>query len=303
MATPREIELAGSLSHGVLKIYKIMAKKSLGQNFLINKNKIGEIIAALDLKDGDTVVEIGPGHGELTKELMTNNKQPTIIAIEKDGKLAEKLRESMKIHGGRVEITSGDALKILPALALSHGLKAADYKLVGNIPYYITGFLLRIMSGLEIKPKIAVLTVQKEVAERICGGMDPVKSGLSRMNPPHKSMWGMNLLAASVQFWARPAIVGVIPKTDFFPRPKVDSAIIKLVTYNPEFKTNAENYYNFIRVLFRQPRKTVRNNLIPLIKDGKIIDEILKKSGIEPGDRPQNLGISQIEKMVSEFDG
>ena len=155
-------------------IKTMTAKKSLGQNFLTNKNKIGEIISALALKDSDTVIEIGPGHGEITRELATRDKRQgmRIIAIEKDERLAEELRNSMRMHGDRIEIITGDALKILPGLVSSSRFQVSNYKVVGNIPYYITGFLLRILGELERKPEIIVLTVQKEVAEN-CGRTAP----------------------------------------------------------------------------------------------------------------------------------
>jgi 16S rRNA (adenine1518-N6/adenine1519-N6)-dimethyltransferase len=256
-------------------------KKSLGQNFLTNKEKIGNIVAALELKSGDTVVEIGPGHGEITKELLAGNRGLKIIAIEKDEALAEELRGAMVARGHSIEIIAGDALKVLPSLKLE------SYKLVGNIPYYITGFLLRTVGGLERKPAVAVLTIQKEVAERIAA------------EPPK-----MNLLAASVRFWAEPKIVGFIPKEDFLPEPKVDSAIIRLVIHNPQPATrNNENYYKFIRILFKQPRKTILNNLLETGKNREEIEKILEENGIDPGDRAQNLNISQIKEMADAMAG
>ncbi len=280
-------------------IKTIAGKKSLGQNFLTNKNKIGEVISALELKDRDVVLEIGPGHGELKKELITINQKLRIIAIEKDEKLAEELRNSMEIYGDKIEIITGDILKILPGLVSDHKLNVGGYKLIGNIPYYITGFLLRVIGELKNKPSVIALTVQKEVAERICGGMNPIRSGLLRMNPPHKSMWGMNLLAASIQFWAKPEIVGFIPKRDFSPEPKVDSAIIRLITYNLKPETNeTKNYYKFIKILFKQPRKTVANNISGLFGNKKEADAFLEKNAIAPSSRPQNLSLESIREVA-----
>ncbi len=270
-------------------IKTITAKKSLGQNFLTNKDKIGEIVSALALKDSDTVIEIGPGHGELTKELVSRiqNLESRIIALEKDERLAEELKGSMKMYGDKVRVVSGDILKILPKLVSDSGSRIKNYKVVGNIPYYITGFLLRILSELERKPKIIVLTVQKEVAERITA------------KPPH-----MNLLAASVQLWAQPEIMGFIPKEDFSPKPKVDSAIIKLVTRDGGQKTKREkqetdDYYKLIKILFKQPRKTIANNVSGLFKDKKEANVFLKKIGIAPASRPQDLSLEKIAKLNS----
>jgi len=274
----------------------------LGQHFLINKKKIKKIIEALELKKGDTIIEIGPGHGELTEKLKVKSLKLKVIAIEKDKKLAGAIRNLIEIQKLRnyVEIIEGDALKILLKLTKSYKLKTKSYKIVGNIPYYITGRLLRILSELENKPSLIVLTVQKEVAERLIA------------QPPK-----MNLLAASVQFWAKPEIIGYISKKDFRPAPKVDSAIIKLEADRCGSMRKLEadrcglkqNYYRLIKILFKQPRKTILNNILEAEKRGfmRIIEadkrgfltKKLHKIVINPQDRPQNLTIKQIIKLSS----
>ena len=312
----------------------------LGQHFLKNKAKLKKIIDALELKDGDIVVEVGPGHGELTQEIQKSKISETeqvrygagknqsanwrtkikIIAIEKDINLVKFLEEKFskdknidpvrskileisadlsKINrtSNGVEIIYGDALKVLPNL--TNELKnLKTYKLTGNIPYYITGYLLRILGELENKPSLIVLTIQKEVAQRVCA------------KPPK-----MNLLAASVQFWAEPKIIGSVSKKDFWPIPKVDSAIIKLtpltLLVRSSIQCNKEKYYEFIKILFKQPRKTILNNLLSGIvgknwggkvnkkKNKEEIIEKLKKIGINPQARPQNLSVEQILKLFN----
>jgi len=250
----------------------------LGQHFLKNKEKIRKIAGSLDLERGDFVVEIGPGHGELTEELRSKNHELRIIAIEKDSMLVQELREKFHsaAHGPKLEIIEGDALKILPELPI-------NYKLVGNIPYYITGYLLRTIGELDSKPRLIVFTVQKEVAERICA------------EPPK-----MNLLAASVQFWAEPEIIGYIPKKDFSPQPKVDSAIIRLRIKNYESGIK-EGYYKLVKVLFKQPRKTILNNLADGLKIKKdYLAQRLGELGINPLDRPQNLNVEKISELAKE---
>ena len=296
----------------------------LGQHFLINKDKIRNIVEALGMKDGNVIIEIGPGHGELTDELVNKFislkvKKFKIIAIEKDKKLAEILRNKMalpyreapyldkEIVGsvGSVEVIEGDVLKNLKSQILK--LKFTNQKskiiknlkIVGNIPYYITGYLLRILGELKNKPSLIILTVQKEVAERICA------------KPPR-----MNLLAASVQFWAKPEIVDFISRKDFEPMPKVDSAIIKIMVrpalpYRevPVMKTSnknhSKNYYRLIKILFKQPRKTIINNLEFRIKDLELraknrqkLKEKLTEIGVKPNARPQDLSIGQIKKLA-----
>ena len=284
----------------------------LGQHFLINKDKIKKIVEALDLKEGDTVIEIGPGHGELTLLLARNFQFPIsnfrIITIEKDKKLVQILQKKFA-SDKNIRIIEGDALKILPKLTKSYKLKAKSYKIVGNIPYYITGYLLRVLAELERKPSLIVLTIQKEVAQRIIAFRQA--QGKPRMN----------LLAASVQFWAEPEIIDYVSRKDFQPAPEVDSAVIKMVVrpalpYRevPVLKTSknySKNYYRLIKILFKQPRKTILNNILEADKRGSMriieadkrgfLSKKLHKIGVSPSDRPENLSIKQIRELSTLF--
>src|SRR3990167_3831319 len=196
----------------------------LGQHFLTDKNALKKIAGFLDLKEGDAVVEIGPGHGELTEQILNNelrikNTEIKIIAIEKDEQLAESLRKKFEARGN-VEIICGDALKLLPSIIHNSLFIIHGYKLAGNIPYNITGKLLRTISELPEKPKISVFTIQKEVAERLVAkprGMNPVRSRPRQQasatgTSGRPASNGMNRLAASVQFWAEPEIALIIPR-------------------------------------------------------------------------------------------
>ncbi|MDP2650923.1 MAG: 16S rRNA (adenine(1518)-N(6)/adenine(1519)-N(6))-dimethyltransferase RsmA [bacterium] len=253
--------------------------RRLGQHFLKDKRALQKIAVALEISPHDTIVEIGPGRGELTSFLLKANPKK-IIAIEKDPELVSSIK--YQISSKRVEIVEGDALKILPLLNTRYLIRDTRYKLTGNIPYYITGHLLRKISELEKKPKLVVLTIQKEVAERIAA------------EPPK-----MNLLAASVRFWGTPKIVGFISKKSFRPPPKVDSAIIKIIPNKDQLsRGEAEKYYKFIRILFKQPRKTVLNNLREGLKlPQKEMEKRLQKLNILPGLRPANLSMSDINKL------
>lgn len=275
----------------------------LGQHFLKNKIKLKKIVNSLELKDDDVVIEIGPGHGELTGELRSANYKLKIIAIEKDKELAESLKEKFK-NDENIEIIEGDALKLLTQLTNDLRPTTNNYKITGNIPYYITGFLFRIFSELKNKPSLIILLIQKEVAERICAEpkkMNPVRSRTLKMSDgrfQQPASNGMNLLAAAVQFWAKPKIIGYISKKDFRPMPKVDSAIIKLTIYDRQPATNdAENYYQFIKILFKQPRKTILNNLRLTTDDQRLLKEKIESMGINFNNRPQNLNINQIIKL------
>ncbi len=236
----------------------------LGQHFLKNKSAIEKIVTVLKLEKGDNVVEIGPGHGELTLELLKNPIELTVM--EKDTNLVQELKNKNL----NIKILEGDALKFLKNWSLDVG----SWKLVGNIPYYITGHLLRIISELENKPLITVLTIQKEVAERIIS------------QPPK-----MNRLSAITQFWSEPKIVATLHPNDFDPSPEVESAIIELRTKNYE-KDIMINYYKMVRILFQQPRKTILNNLSFTLSLPK--EEIAKKLeflNIKAQNRPQDLSI------------
>jgi len=247
---------------------------------LVNKAAIAKIISALDLQKSDVVVEIGPGGGALTLPLLEKCQDLNcrVVAIEKDAKLAAALGNRTK--NTRAEVMVGDALKLLPEIA-------APYKLVGNIPYYITGKLLRTLGEMEKKPDLIVLTIQKEVAERLTA------------QPPR-----MNLLAAATQIWSKPRIIARLKPKDFRPPPKVDSAVIKLeIEPKIEEKPALERYYRLIKILFKQPRKTVLNNLSTGLKIGKNeAVEIAKKCGLTGAERPQNVSLSQALQMSLELE-
>ncbi|MEK7629958.1 MAG: 16S rRNA (adenine(1518)-N(6)/adenine(1519)-N(6))-dimethyltransferase RsmA [Patescibacteria group bacterium] len=257
----------------------------LGQHFLKNQEKIKKIVSALDIHDGETIIEIGPGHGELTGELESRiqNLESRIIAIEKDKTLSAELQKRFK-DDKKIKIIEGDVLKIIPNFSRFYSLDSSSYKLVGNIPYYLTGKLLRLISEMKDLPSFTVLTIQKEVALRITA------------KPPK-----MNILAAAVQFWAEPEIIDFIDKKSFEPQPKVDSAIIRLKTteINREI---ASNYYQLIKILFRQPRKTVINNLknYPFL-DNKpnlvALKNKLASVNILENARPQNISINAIKTL------
>jgi len=245
--------------------------KQLGQHFLKNKAVIRKIIDDLQLEDGDTVVEIGPGNGVLMKEMIGRGKKLKIIGIEKDSNLAENLINSRFVKENNIKIVKGDILDFLPRIK-------ENYKLVGNIPYYITGYLLRILGEIRKKPLLIVFTIQKEVAERLTA------------NPPK-----MNILGASVQVWGNIEILSYVSKNDFNPKPKVDSAVIKIT---PLKKEVPEKYYETVKTIFKHPRKTILNNLLVESKEKKeVILEKIKRAGLDPKMRPQNLGVEDIIKL------
>ena len=247
-------------------------KKELGQNFLKDSKVLDRIVSVINISPEDTVIEIGPGHGELTRRILKENPKK-VIAIEKDSELIEKFLDELIKENFNLEVVNEDALQYIPNLKNS-------YKLIGNIPYYITGALLRILGEIENKPEIVALTLQKEVAERLCA------------NPPK-----MNLLAASVQLWGKPELIRYISRKSFKPAPKVGSAIITITPRKRNISLEeSEKYYKTIHKLFNSPRKTIANNLKPLVAK-----EDLQTLGFDSKLRPQDLSIEDIKKISSLF--
>lgn len=223
-----------------LRKYNIKPNKLMGQNFLINENTLKKIIKAADLNKNDTVLEVGPGLGILTKELAEKAKK--VMTIEKDEKIVEALREELEEYKN-IEIICGDILDILGTVPSTLGT-VPNYKVVANIPYYLTSHLIRTLLELENQPEEITIMIQKEVAQRICA-----------------SIPRMNLLSVSVQFYGNPEIISIIPKEDFWPEPKIDSAIIKITNIKKPKNINIKKFFKLIKAGFSSPRKQLANNL------------------------------------------
>ena len=248
-------------------------KKSLGQNFLNNDLLLQKIANALQVKSGDIVVEVGPGEGSLTRHLL-DLQASKIIAVEKDRRLIARLRA--RFSDPRLTIIEGDALDIIPALDIK------KFKLIGNIPYYITGHLLRVIGGLSNRPTTSVFVVQKEVAER------------ATAKPPKN-----NILALSLQFWSSPEFLGTIKRENFRPVPKVDSAILRLNAIElPDI--SPEKYFSALRLLFAHPRKTILNNLSSSLPKEEAT-RLLEALGLSPSLRPENLSLGEVIKIAGEI--
>ncbi len=276
--------------------HQIYPSKGLGQNFLINKPVFEKIIRAADLSSKDTILEIGPGIGNLTQELAKNAKK--IISIEKDKIMVGVLKETLKDFKN-VEIIQGDILKIkIPDLKIK-----GSYKVVANLPYYITSPTIRKFlespgvrpDEVGPRPGLMVLMVQKEVAKRICA------------RPPQ-----MNLLAVSVQFYGEPKIIDFVSKESFWPKPKVDSAILRITPLIRSDKTiNVNLFFKVVRAGFSQPRKQLVNNFVKklalsppnglkLNKDR--IKFWLSKNKIDPTQRAETLSIAEWLNLVNTFE-
>ena len=280
----------------LLNRYLVYPSKGLGQNFLIDKSVLKKIIKAAELTKKDVILEIGPGIGNLTRELA--HKAKRIIAVEKDPKLARILKETLK-EFKNIQIIQGDILKIQDTR-----YKIQDtYKIVANLPFYIAAPVFRkFLESCKVQPCTMTLMVQKEVAQRICATPAKVfaKQKFRRAMPPK-----MNLLAVSVQFYAEPEIISYVSKKSFWPEPKVDSAILKIT---PSGKKSTivgilpEEFFRVVKAGFSQPRKMLINNLSAKLRVKKgLIREILQKNHINPAQRPETLTIKDWVQIAKEF--
>ena len=275
------------------------ALKRFGQNFLINQGILQKIIGAAELSGGETVLEIGPGVGTLTRELAKHAKK--VIAVEMDRKMVEILKETMA-DCKNIEIIQGDILKLnnWPIEQLN------NYKIVANLPYNIATAVIRKFLEMKNQPSEMILMLQKEVARRICAS--PVRSSSKAGKGGQNTR--MSLLAVSVQFYARPKIISYVTKGSFWPQPKVDSAIIKIIphqtslplykrgtegdfinpSYPPFTKGGEKKFFMVLHAGFSAPRKQLINNLSKKLNvDRQIIKETLKKIGLAPARRAQTL--------------
>ena len=277
----------------LLNRYLVYPSKGLGQNFLIDKSVLKKIIKAAELTKKDVILEIGPGIGNLTRELA--HKAKRIIAVEKDPKLARILKETLK-EFKNIQIIQGDILKIQDTR-----YKIQDtYKIVANLPFYIAAPVIRKFLQLNNQPRVLVLMVQKEVAQRICASPAKIFASqkLGRARPPK-----MNLLAISVQFYAKPEIISYVSKKSFWPEPKVDSAIIKISKIkNQKSKIATDIFFKVVKAGFSQPRQMLINNLAKKLEiEKEKIKEVLKKNKISPSQRAETLAIKDWVQIAKEF--
>ena len=260
----------------LLKQYGLRPSKGLGQNFLHDDRALQAIVARSDIHPADDVLEVGPGLGNLTRYLALAAHHVT--AVELDKYLFPAL-ETVVAPYKNVHLVQGDILKLNPRDLMD----APDYLVVANIPYYITSALLRHLLEGGGNPRRLVLTVQEEVAERICA-----KPGR------------MSLLALSVQVYGIPEIVGYIPAEAFYPVPKVDSAILRIeIRQTPVIAASRlDTFFALIKAGFSQKRKTLRNSLSGGL--GLVASEVeqeLASAGIDPMRRAETLSLEEWDRL------
>jgi 16S rRNA (adenine1518-N6/adenine1519-N6)-dimethyltransferase len=297
----------------VLRQFNLHPKKSLGQNFLVDEHALSNIVRAADVTPDDVVLEIGPGLGSLTCHLSDAARH--VIAVEIDRTLIPPLRSVLAARSN-VSIVEGDILKLDPAellaeVSLRGGHEptkqtpdqsnevasqktlamtpAENYKVVANIPYYITSAIIRHLLEADIKPQSIVLTIQLEVAQRIIAQPDD-----------------MNLLAVSVQFYGVPRIVQRIPAGAFYPAPDIDSAVVRIdLPDRPRVAVkDVDWFFKVAKAGFGQKRKQLHNSLtagLPL--NHEQIMQALSDIGIDPKRRAETLTIEEWGRLSNRLSG
>ena len=268
--------------------------KHYGQNYLIQNWPVEKIIEGAKLKKTDTVIEVGPGFGVLTIALAEKVKRVIAFEIEKKlEKYWEKELKDLRLKikdCGDIEIIWGNALSNLQSLIFN--LKSG-YKVVANIPYQITSDLLRTLLELENKPESITLMVQKEVAERICA-----KKG------------DMSLLAVSVQYFGKPEIVAKVGKGNFWPSPKVDSAVLHIETINQKNNKSRKQgdcdidkeFFRVVKVGFSSKRKQLWGNLSKgLALNGEKVKKVLLEVVGNEKVRAEEVGVEEWREIVAKL--
>ncbi len=261
----------------LLKQYDLKPQKGLGQNFLIDEGALARVVSAAGIGPEDTVLEIGPGLGSLTHLLVNTARR--VVAVELDMHLVAALEDIFK-DTPNLELVAGDILEV----NLNQLFTEPGYLVVANIPYYITSALIRHLLEAQNPPQRLVLTVQKEVAQRICAAVG-----------------SLSLLALSVQVYGQPKIADRIPAGAFYPAPKIDSAVVRIDLY-PEPVVPRERLDLFFRLTkagFSQKRKTLQNSVSAGMHwDKEETARLLNEAGIEPQRRAQNVSLDEWVRLV-----
>ncbi len=265
----------------LLREHGLRADKSLGQNFLSDRASLEKIVHAAQIQPDDVVLEIGPGLGSLTRYLALSAKTVTTVELDRD--LIPVLQAVLAPYPN-TRIIEGDILKVSPAQLMD----SADYLVVANVPYYITSAIFRHLLETSPRPRRIVLTIQKEVAERICA--EPGE---------------MSLLALSVQVYGQPKITDILPAEAFFPAPKVDSAILRVDMY-PESIIPApllNTFFLMAKAGFSQKRKTLRNSISAGLRmSPSDTGQLLESADIDPMRRAETLSLAEWQTLAAQYE-
>ena len=281
----------------LLKRFNLRARKSLGQNFLIDDAALDQIVAAADLARDDVVLEIGPGLGTLTRRLA--QAAGRVVAVEIDPDLIRALRDTLAAYPN-VAIVQGDILRLDPSVLVTQlpdyptlhrpddwtpqlsdypTTRLRDYKVVANLPYYITSAAIRHLLEARQRPSRLIVTVQLEVAQRLIAAPGD-----------------LSLLAVSVQFYGKPSLIARVKAGSFYPAPQVDSAVVRIDVYlrPPVEIRDVDRFFAVVKAGFSQKRKQLRNALQSgLALPAPPVEAALSQAGIDPKRRAETLTLAE----------
>jgi len=256
-------------------------KKSLGQNFLKSNQILDKIIKTANLKATEIVLEIGPGKGYLTQKLLEKVNQ--VIAVEKDRRLIDFLQKKFKneLNNGKLELIYGDILELEIINPRITRLERENYKIVANLPYYITGQFLKKFLSSDFPPAKMVIMLQKEVAQRI----------ISSSNKE-------SILSLSIKAYGQPTYIATVKAKNFNPQPKVDSAILLIDNISKDFfrEISEKKFFEVVKKGFSNKRKMLINNLTFAPK--KDLESIFKNLNISLKTRAENLSLENWKKLI-----
>jgi len=263
------------------------AKKHLGQHFLTSKAALRDMLDAADVQNEDTILEIGPGKGVLTRALLETGAR--VVAIETDTDMLELLQETFaqEIRDHRLTLVGADILDVsLNTATLSNTPYniTGEYKVVANIPYYITGEIIRRFLVAQMHPKSMTVLVQKEVAERIARSKKET------------------VLSLSVKVYGTPRYVSTVPARYFSPAPKVDSAILHIDTISKKFfqEISEERFFKVVKAGFSSKRKKLINNLSVFGSKEKLA-QTLREFGLHENLRAEEVSLEEWRKLATEL--
>jgi 16S rRNA (adenine1518-N6/adenine1519-N6)-dimethyltransferase len=266
----------------ILKTFGIHMSKKLGQNFLVDEQVVDGIVAAANLKTDDTVLEIGPGIGTLTQGLAETGAR--IVAVELDRRLIEVLGRTLSGYEN-IQLVQGDILRI----DITREVAAEKYKVVANLPYYITTPIIMGLLEQRLPVELLVTMVQKEVAQRMVA-------------KPGSKTYGA--LSVAVQYYTEPEIMFTVPPSSFIPSPAVESAVIRCtVRREPPVIIQSEKiFFRVVKASFAQRRKTLANSLKTAGLDTEKVRNILNAAGIDGSRRGETLSLQEFADIANAWD-
>ena len=272
-----------SATRHILKHFKLRASKRLGQNFLIDRSIVSGIVDAAEIEEGEPVLEIGPGIGTLTQGLLEAGAHVT--AVELDKKLPTVLAETLAGYDN-FSLVQGDILK----LDIRSLMNDQPFKVVANLPYYITSQIILTLLEQKLPIKKIVTMVQKEVAERMIANPENLS--------PKDSAKIYGALSVAVQYFTEPRIIFDVPPSSFMPQPEVTSSVIVCdVRSEPPVAGDEKMFFRVVRGAFGQRRKTLINSLLGAGFDRQQLIAAFDKSGIDPKRRAENLTLQEFAAL------